>query len=80
MKANPITKSLACKRKDYKRQKSLACRRKDYKRQKEETNKKKKEEKKNTHSLILSILILKKNSLFSWLTHQLVLEIDLVCS
>ena len=41
MKTNLITKSLACRRKNYKRQKSLACRRKDYKRQKEETNKKK---------------------------------------
>ena len=73
MKANliPITKS-------------LACRRKDYKRHKEETNKKKakkrKKKKKNTHSLTLSILILKKNILFSWLTHRLVLAIDLVCS
>ena len=45
MKANPIIKSLACRRKDYKRQKSLACRRKDYKRQKEETNKKERRKK-----------------------------------
>ena len=50
MKDNPITKF-------------FACRRKDYKRQKEETNKKrqkKERRKKNTHSLTLSILILKK--------------------
>ena len=57
MKANPIPIT-----------KSLACKIKDYKRQKEETNKKKVEKKekrkKNTHSLTLSILILKKKYSF----------------
>ena len=38
---------------------------------------KKKEEKKNTHSLHLDSKK-KKNTPFSWLTHQLVLAIDLV--
>ena len=69
MKANPITKSLACKRKNYKRQKSLARRRKDYKKKKEETNKKKaeKRKKKKKHSLSNSLHLdsKKKNSFFS---------------
>ena len=74
MKANPIPIT-----------KSLACRRKDYKRQKEETNKKKvekKEKRKKKQSLPDSLHLdsKKKNTLFSWLTHQLVLAIDLVCS
>ena len=59
MKANliPITKS-------------LACRRKYYKRHKVETNKKKAEKrKKKKKTLTLPILILKKNTIFSWLTH-----------
>ena len=67
MKTNLITKSLACRRKNYKRQKSLACRRKDYKRQKEETNKKKakKRKKKKKHSLSNSLhLDSKKKTLF----------------
>ena len=70
MKANPITKF-------------FACRRKDYKRQIEETNKKKveKRKKKKKKTLTLSFFFLKKkNTLFSWLSHQLVLAIDLVCS
>ena len=64
--------------------KSLACRRKDYKRHKEETNKKKaeKRKKKKKHSLSNSLHLdsKKKNILFSWLTHRLVLAIDLVYS
>ena len=69
MKANPITKL-------------FAYRRKDYKRQIEETNKKRqKKERRKKKTLTLSFFILKKkNTLFSWLSHQLVLAIDLVCS
>ena len=100
MKANVITKSLACRRKEYKRPVSHLKKIYIYvshtevtwrlihhqifnlqkkRLQKEEKRKKKK----NTHSMTLSILILKKkkkNTLFSWLTHQLVLAINLVCS
>ena len=72
---NPITKSLTCRRKDYKKQKSLACRRKYYKRQKEEKNRP------LSVSLRSSSWFKKtKNTLFfCWLTHQLVLAIDLMC-
>ena len=73
---NPITKSLTCRRKDYKKQKSLACRRKYYKRQKEEKNRP------LSDSLQSPSWFKKtKNTLFfCWLTHQLVLAIDLMCS
>ena len=58
-------------KKDYKSQKFLACRKKYYKRQKEE--------KKRPLSETLHLDSKKKKNTL-WLTHQLVLAIDLVCS